>query len=1075
MLPIDQFRDGDPPLEWEPFQILELLGKGGAARVYRAVMRTELGEGIASRVALKVLNPVDDEVAGKAHRDFLHEVGCARNLRHPGVVSTYEGDELDGRLWLSMEYVPGGTLADRVAVGPLERDEVLRIGLELALALHAIHEHTEEGTGRPLGLVHRDVKPANVLMEQDGRARLSDFGIAKATGLTSTATAEGVIKGSAPYLAPEQLDQQRIQDRRTDIWALGAVLYEMATGRRVFRAAAFVQVLAEIAMFDQPGMQGSLDRLAAEADEKIPGLGGVLRGCLRREAGDRFCDALALAKALRRLDERRHLDFEADHERPWARFRLLSRLRLDADLGLWRTRDEDGRELALAVFRLPVDRDALAAVAALGPRPGLVALVVHGEDFGLSWAAWEPVCGEPLERRLRGGLGAGDVARWARGLASALAVLHGTGIAHGQVGRRAVVLDGDDRARLAWPGLEAALGRGDPGSDLGALGRLLEELAAGARRRLKGEPRDNALAGLSDLALRCRPGAPRGLADAAALSAALAELLDRGRLDFESESYPRRWGEFELRGRLGAGAFGTVWDADWHRGLGVPKRVALKVLRPSELERAEDRRSLFLREAKVALAVRHPALVETYRAGEDFGLLWLAMERVQGRSLRDVLEEQCRLEPEDVLRTGRGICAGLQALHEARRPGDEALLGCVHRDLKPANVMLEEGGRVLLMDFGITKACAEEVQLTVAGSGTTRGTLHFMSPEQWQAGELDPRSDLYALGVLLLEAATGWLLFREERKIQPLFERVRGIEALLPEIVARADEALPGLGAVVSGCLRWEREHRWGSAAEVAALLAGLEGRLAAERAEALPIPEAEPRDEDSWDTVHVPPELLPDASLERDGPTPKVPIRLLPRERVTEQVPPELLPSGKEAGGTVQEAPELLPGPGGHRGRGWPGAAAVVGGAGAARTGGGGGGARGGRGLRAVRGAGAAETAGAAGGAAGRARAAGGGGAAVVVAARAGAGAASAGGAGSRRRGGRGGSLGQADRAARGRGGHKPRARPDTQDNAGPYAHAFPDAGADSRPDCSGHAGSHPGPRPHPLGHTGSHAGPLG
>jgi eukaryotic-like serine/threonine-protein kinase len=939
---IDNFENGQEPLEWGPFRILERIGRGGSARVFRAVWRTRLGEDVAKVVALKVLEPVPADAAEQARKDFLKEIGYARNLRHPGVVRTFEGDEIAGRLWLAMEYVPGGSLETRLRDGGLERDEVLRIGVELVDALHAIHEHREERTGRPLGLVHRDVKPANVLLEEDGRVRLSDFGIAKATEVTSTATAEGIIKGSAPYMAPEQLDPDGSVDRRTDVWATGALLVEMATGRRAFHGRTLQQVYAGIVMLDMPGNPGPLDRLVAAADEAVLGLGPVVHRCLRREQEDRWLDARALGDALRRLDERRHLDFESErHPRPWARFRLLRRLDLDGRCGAWEAEDEQGRPLELVVFRDSVDGGVLRRVAELGSVPGVVPVVATGRDYGLTWTAWERGLSTPLVTRLGAQVQPGDVARWTRGLASGLAALHQAGLAHGRVCAEVVALDRDDRARLRQAGLETATGgRATQDDDLGGLAALVEQLVAAATASTKGPARDNTLAGLASIAARCRRGGEESIDNSGAFVAAVEELLTRGRLDFESESYPRRWGSFDLRGRLGEGAFGVVWDADRHAGLGVPQRVAVKVLRPDGAGSGVDRRSLFLREARVALAVRHPNLVETIRAGEDYGLLWLAMERVEGRSLAEVLRDRGRLEPAEVLRIGRAICQGLQALHSARRPGDDSELVCVHRDLKPANVMLEDSGRVVVMDFGITKVYGDGLEVTRRGSGMTRGTLQYMSPEQWRGEELDPRSDLFALGALLYEAATGELLFGGGTKPAEVWKRVQGVEARLSAIRAGADALAPGLGDVLAGCLRLDREDRWAGAAEVEELLVGVTPAASS-------VAPADRSNEPLPDTIDTPPVRgdvpaeparepirlqgsVTDGPVEggRGTPAPRVatsPVaaddhaQVGPEDPKTTPVPPELFPDAgrRPDGGTVQVPDELLPAPQGTGGPG--------------------------------------------------------------------------------------------------------------------------------------------------------------
>ncbi len=822
MRSIDEFANGQPPLEWGPFRIDEVLGSGQYGRVFKAIWRTELSPDIGKQVAVKVLERFGSAEAPRARRAFLREVQVARTIVHPGIVEAFEGNEEQGRLWLAMEYLPGGTLADRMAAGPIEAGEVIRFGLELAAALEAIHEHEgplKDGSRGPLGLVHRDVKPANVLLDARGRAKLGDFGIVKATAEATSASTLGA-RGSPAWAAPEQICDEPV-DRRTDLWALGAVLFEMATGTRAFGGRRIEAVIHAVLSIEERWQQ-----LQEEAEAAVPGLGPVIAGCLRRRPEDRYATAGALAADLLEIDARSHLDFESDElPRPWAGFRLLERIDVGSAYGLWRA-EVSGRPASVAVFRESVDPAVLRRVKELAAHPGLVPIVDLGETQGLTWAVWEEAGAESLGRRLEKPIESGGVIRWVRRVAGGLAGLHDAGIAHGSVGAGSVVLDPDGRARLHWAGLGATVGPGEASqrADVAALGRLIEVLVTAGERDAEGEPDDNTLAGLATVARRCGLEAARQL-DAGGVVAAISELIERGRLDFESKVYPRTWGDFELLRKLGAGAFGTVWEADWRAGLGEPKRVALKVLRPARSEAAPDRLALFRREAGVALSVKHPNLVDSYRADESYGLLWLAMERIDGPSLRERLGEEGSLAPAEVLRIGRGICRGLQALHHARRPTDDAPLGSVHRDLKPSNVMLA-GDRVVVMDFGITRTSASGTEVTDAGSGMTRGTIHFMSPEQWRAEDLDPRSDLYALGVLLLEAATGRLLFGGAREPRPLFECVMAVEGQLAGIRASVDRALPGLGDVIAGCLRLAREDRWSSAAEVEELLAGLEAAV---------------------------------------------------------------------------------------------------------------------------------------------------------------------------------------------------------------------------------------------------------
>jgi serine/threonine-protein kinase len=199
------------------------LGHGGMATVWLARdLRYD------RLVALKVLRP-ELAVSLGAER-FLREIMLAARLQHPHVVSVYESGEIETAghpgapvLWFAMPYVEGESLRERLRrQGRLPRREALRIAREAARGLHYAHEH---------GVIHRDVKPENILLTRDGSTLVADFGIARPTGSTSAShlTGTGIVVGTPAYMSPEQALGAEL-DARTDIYSLGCVLYEMLTG-----------------------------------------------------------------------------------------------------------------------------------------------------------------------------------------------------------------------------------------------------------------------------------------------------------------------------------------------------------------------------------------------------------------------------------------------------------------------------------------------------------------------------------------------------------------------------------------------------------------------------------------------------------------------------------------------------------------------------------------------------------------------------------------------------------------------------------------------------------------------------
>ncbi len=307
-----------------PYEIRAPLDAGGMGEVYRA-RDTRLDR----TVAIKVIAP--HRVADPGTRErFQREARAVAALNHPHICHLNDVGHQDGVDFLVMEFLEGETLAARLARGRLALDEVLRHAIEIGEALAEAHAHA---------IVHRDLKPANVMLTKTG-VKLLDFGLAKmqpdrsgpvaslsTLGPTREAplTDEGSVLGTWPYMAPEQLEGKEA-DARTDIFAFGAVLYEMATGARAFEGESHASLIAAILKQDPPAFAG---REAAAP----PALERVVRKCLAKSADARWQSARDLADALKWIAEER----QSSTQRLRAKLRLVSGARTASGRGLPRS------------------------------------------------------------------------------------------------------------------------------------------------------------------------------------------------------------------------------------------------------------------------------------------------------------------------------------------------------------------------------------------------------------------------------------------------------------------------------------------------------------------------------------------------------------------------------------------------------------------------------------------------------------------------------------------------------------------------------------------------------------------
>jgi serine/threonine-protein kinase len=290
------------------YRLVEKIGAGGRGEVYRA---RDLH--LPRDVAIKVLprGTLTDESARKL---FHKEAQILSQLIHPNIATIHDFDSSQGVDFLVMEYIPGITLSDKLAAGPLPEKEILTLGVQLAEGLSVAHER---------GVVHRDLKPGNIRLTSDGWLKILDFGVAKlCRPVTDSATTDGVtqtqtIAGTLPYMAPEQFRGGQI-DARTDIHGAGAVLYEMATARGPFGEVESSQLIGVI--LGRPPLRPSVLN-----HDLSPGLEQVITKCLEMEPENRYQSAKELAVDLRRLRRDKESAYLAGETSPGPRPVLIDR------------------------------------------------------------------------------------------------------------------------------------------------------------------------------------------------------------------------------------------------------------------------------------------------------------------------------------------------------------------------------------------------------------------------------------------------------------------------------------------------------------------------------------------------------------------------------------------------------------------------------------------------------------------------------------------------------------------------------------------------------------------------------
>ena len=271
---------GALPRDFGPYELIREIGRGGMGVVYEARQK-----GLERSVAVKMIL-ASHLASPELVRRFQAEAKAAARLRHSNIVPIHDVGQLHGQDFFAMEYIEGQSLAERLAQGPVDVAMAVRLAATVARAVEHLHQQ---------GIVHRDLKPSNILLDCDDQPYVSDFGLAKAFVADSHMTATGVIAGTPSYMAPEQAMGRRADiGPATDVYSLGAILYELLTGVPPFRAESPLDTLMEVLSGDPP--------MPRTLDARIPrGLELICLKCLAKDPRQRYASAAALADDLDRF------------------------------------------------------------------------------------------------------------------------------------------------------------------------------------------------------------------------------------------------------------------------------------------------------------------------------------------------------------------------------------------------------------------------------------------------------------------------------------------------------------------------------------------------------------------------------------------------------------------------------------------------------------------------------------------------------------------------------------------------------------------------------------------------------
>jgi serine/threonine protein kinase len=819
------------------YEILESLPPGGMGVVYRA---RQLG--LKRIVALKMMRSGVHAAPDESAR-FRIEAEAVASLSHPHIIPIHEFGIWQGLPYLTMEFAEGGSLARRLESGPLSPSAAVELVETLARAVQFVHDR---------GIVHRDLKPANILLTAEEMPKLADFGLAKRLEEDQGLTGSRAVLGTASYMAPEQAaGSSHAVGPSADIYALGAILYEVLAGRPPFLAATRELTIHQV-LFEEPL---PLRRRRAEVPAELEAICLV---CLEKEPERRYPTALALAEDLGRFRQGQPLSIVSpsilDWHRRWALragYEILETLGAAAEITAYKARQLSlNRTVVLEVVtssehqshdQINLARKEAEAIAQLH-HPNFVEIYDFGEFEGSPFLAREYVEGTSLAARLAGPIQPVEqTALILETLGRALHQAHLHDLVHGSLKPAKVLLTSEGGCKITGLGSsrllcansagvagaapaaylapeqqESSVAPIGPAADIYALGAMLQELVTG-RVSLEKEP-----VRPSELGAICLKCLEREPAVRYPSAAALAEDLRRFRNgevlfidDLDDWPQQQRWARragYEIAEILEQGRDGFTYKA--RQGAHSRNLVLRRITAQDRfLPAAKDR---FVYEARILSRFRHANIAQLYDQGEQNDLSYFAREFVDGPSLMELAATRTLLKSADeqaeIVREAAELVEILaRAIHELHTKG------VFHGGLYPGNVRLTSTGvpkitsfrRVRPLSLDPADGPLQPEMLMRAG---------YFAPEQLERGRhrLTPAVDIYALGAILYTLLTGKPPFLAQ-SFEETLTQVRCLPPAPP-----AQPALPSkLQAVCFRCLEKQPARRPGTALALAEELAG--------------------------------------------------------------------------------------------------------------------------------------------------------------------------------------------------------------------------------------------------------------